>query len=79
MKERRTRSHFIAWWTEVVVQRTGKWRQCGKEPLVVYEVGEASAMIRSLRELEWREEKGGGKGICLMGRRASGRVPKRGK
>ena len=37
MKERRTKWHLIAWWTEV---------------------GRASAMVRSLHELEWREEKG---------------------
>ena len=33
-------------------------------------------MVRSLHELEWREEKGGGEGIRSTGRHASGRVPK---
>jgi len=51
MKERRTRWHLIAWWMEVVVQHTGKWRQHGKETLAVHEMGEASAMVRFLREL----------------------------
>ena len=40
------------------MQRAGKWRQRGKETLAVHEVGEVTAMVRSLHELEWREEKG---------------------
>ena len=45
------------------MQRTGKWRQSGRETLAGHEVGRASAMMRSLRELEWREENGGEKGF----------------
>ena len=52
MKERRTRWHLIAWWTEVVVQRIGKWRQSGRETLASHEVVIASAMVRSLHELD---------------------------
>ena len=56
------------------MQRTGKWGQHGMETLAVHEVGEASAMVRSLRELEWREEKGGGEGIRSTRMHASYRV-----
>ena len=61
------------------MQRIGKWGQRGKETLAVHEVGEAAAMVRSLRELEWREEKGGGEGIRSTGRRASCCVPQKKK
>ena len=36
-------------------------------------------MVRSLRELEWREEKGEERGFARRGRCAGGRVPKRRK
>ena len=68
MKERRTRWHLIAWWTEVVVQRTRKWRQSGRETLASHEVGRASVVVRSLHELEWRKEKGGGSGTGTRAR-----------
>ena len=62
VKGRYARRHLIAWWMEVVVQCTGTWRQRGRETLAGHEVGRASAMVRSLHELGWREEKGGERG-----------------
>jgi len=56
-----------------------KWRWSGRETLASHEVGRASGTVRSLRELEWREEKGGGEGIHSMRRRPSSCVPKRRK
>ena len=61
------------------MQRARKWRQSGRETLASHEVGRASATVRSLRELELREEKGGGEGIHSMRRRPSSCVPKRRK
>ena len=49
---------------EVVVQRTRKCRWSGRETLAGHEVGRASTMVRSLRELEWREEKGKERGFA---------------
>ena len=39
------------------MQHAGKWRRSGRETLASHKVGSASAMVRSLHELEWKEEK----------------------
>ena len=41
-----------------------EWRRRGWETLMVYEVRKRSAMVRTLRELEWREEKGEERGFA---------------
>ena len=63
----------------MVVQRARKLRWSGRETLASHEVGRASATVRSLRELEWREEKGGGEGIHSTRRHPTSCVPKRRK
>ena len=52
-----------------------EWRRHGWETLMVHKVRKKLAIVRSLRELEWREEKGGGEGIRSTRMRASYRVP----
>jgi hypothetical protein len=47
---------FIAWWMEVVVQHTGKWRQSGRESPVSHEVGRTSTMTRFRCTSSSREE-----------------------
>ena len=42
-----------------------------------HEVGRVSTMVRSLHELEWREEKGEERGFAQRGRHVGGHVPKR--
>ena len=44
-----------------------------------HKVGRASALVRSLHELEWRKEKGGGEGIHSTRKRPSSCVPNRRK
>ena len=62
-KKRKDQGHLI------VVNGGGgtayrKWRRHGWETLMVYKVRKRSAMVRSLRELEWREEKGEERGFA---------------
>jgi hypothetical protein len=53
---------FIAWWTEMVAQRTENGGGTEGESLMGHEVGNNIAMVRSLCELEWgkREKRGWG-------------------
>jgi hypothetical protein len=50
---------FIAWWTEVVVQRTVSGDDVEESP-VGHKVGNIITMVRSLCELEWGKRRGWG-------------------
>jgi hypothetical protein len=50
---------LIAWWTEVVVQRTGSGGGV-EESTVSHKVANIVAMVRSLCELEWGKRRGWG-------------------
>ena len=78
MKERRSRWHLIAWWTEVVVQCTRKWSRRERETLVGHEVGRASAMCAPFMSLSGGRKRRG-EGVHSMRRHASDHIPKRRK
>ena len=62
-EESKGQGHLIVGeWRWGVVYR--KWRRHGWEALTVHEVGKKSAMVRSLRELEQREDEGEGRGFA---------------
>jgi hypothetical protein len=63
---------LIAWWTEVVAQRTGSGGDVEESP-VGHKVGNIIAMVHSLRELEW----GKGRDGVRSARRHASNVPTR--
>jgi hypothetical protein len=58
---------FIDWWTEVVAQRTENGGGVEGRAPVGHEVGNNSAKVRSLCELEWGKRRKEGTGFARQG------------